>query len=243
MSAPAARPAPPRPADGSGAMFDRIAPRYDLLNRLISLGLDQGWRKKLVRAVGAAGSPGRVLDVATGTADVALAVARAYPDARVTGLDPSAGMLEVGRRKAAAPVLAGRVDLVPGDAQALPFPASRFDASCVAFGIRNVPDRALGLREMARVTRPGGPVVVLELGEPQSGLLAACARLHVRHVVPTLGAWLSGSSEYRYLASSVAAFPPPEAFADLMRSVGLQDVRWERLSWDAAHLYVGMAPA
>lgn len=234
-------------ADGSGRMFDRIAARYDRVNRVLSLGLDQGWRRKLVAALpvdaGADGvlTPRRFLDLATGTADVALAIAHARPHSVVVGLDPSTGMLDVGRTKVTAAGLDGRVQLVEGDAQALPFAEGEFDATCISFGIRNVPDRRLGLAEMKRVTCAGGPVVVLELGEPRDGLLAPFARFHVRQVVPRLGAWLSGDAEYRYLQKSVAAFPPAAEFAELMRSVGLTEVSVRRLSFGAAHLYVGYA--
>ncbi len=225
-------------ADGSGSMFDRIAGRYDLLNRVMSLGMDQHWRRKLVAQMPRSGP---LLDVATGTGDVALALASAYPDTTLVGLDPSVGMLDVGRRKITARDLDGRFEMIEGDAQAMPFPDDHFAGACIAFGIRNVPDRLRGLREMARVVRPGGPVVVLELGEPRKGLLAPFARFHVRHVVPRLGAWLSGDAEYRYLQTSVAAFPPPETFVELMGEAGLRDARFDAMPFDAAHLYVGLA--
>ena len=224
---------------GSGQMFDRIADRYDLLNRLLSLGIDRRWRRALLAAMPA---EGRLLDLATGTADVALALARFRPGAQVVGVDPSEGMLAVGVRKVAGSGLHDRVTLQVGDAQALDFADDHFAGACIAFGIRNVPDRALGLREMTRVTAPGGPVVVLELGEPSGGVLAPLARWHVRQVVPRLGALLSGAAEYRYLQTSVAAFPAPEAFAELMQGAGLEDVQVQRLTFGAAHLYVGRVP-
>lgn len=225
-------------ADGSGGMFDRIAPRYDLLNRLMSFGIDRRWRRRLLDAMP---TRGPLLDVATGTADVALALARRSPEVDVIGLDPSAGMLAVGREKIARARLDHRVALVEADAQRMPFDPDRFAGSCIAFGIRNVPDRLQGLREMARVTRPGGPVVVLELSEPRGGPMAALARLHVHHVVPRLGAWLSGDREYRYLQASIAAFPPAEEFAALMETAGLRDVVAHRLTFGTAHLYIGTA--
>lgn len=228
----------PARADGSGQMFDRIARRYDLLNRILSLGLDRSWRRKLVASLP---DQGRLLDVATGTGDVALALAKAYPEVSVTGLDPSVGMLDVGREKVTARSLDPRVELIEGDAQAMPFPDDHFAGACIAFGIRNVPDRAKGLSEMARVVEPGGPIVVLELGEPRKGLLAPFARFHVRHVVPLIGAVLSGDAEYRYLQKSVAAFPVPEAFCELMTDAGLKDATYEAMPFDAAHLYVGYA--
>ena len=230
------------PRGGSGEMFDRIAANYDRLNRLISFGLDRGWRRKLIRALEVS-SGGRVLDVATGTADVAIDAARAVDGLRVTGLDPSVGMLEVGRRKLRDGGLDDRIDLVVGDAQAMAFEDGAFDAACISFGIRNVPDRTLGLSEMRRVVRPGGKVVVLELGEPRRGITAPFARFHIHHVVPRLGALLSGDREYRYLAQSIRAFPEPEAFLGLMREAGLMDVRVEPLFFGVAHLYVGTVPA
>lgn len=225
-------------ANGSGAMFDRIAHRYDLLNRVMSLGIDRRWRRRLLRALP---TDGRLLDVATGTADVALALAARSPDADVTGLDPSANMLAVGREKAIRAQLAERVHLIEGDAQAMPFPDDHFAGACIAFGIRNVPDRVQGLREMARVTAPGGVVAVLELSEPRGGPLAALARVHVHHVIPRLGAWLSGDREYRYLQKSIQAFPPADAFCALMRDAGLHDPVAHRLTFGTAHLYLARA--
>lgn len=228
---------------GSGAMFDAIAPRYDLLNRLVSLGLDQGWRRALVRAVAPGPEVARpvLLDLATGTADVAVALGRAYPRAQVVGVDPSRRMLAVGAEKLRRAGLDGRVGLLEGDAQALPLPDGAVDGITIAFGIRNVPDRARAAAEMARVARPGAPLAILELGEPRRGLLRPFARFHVHTVVPTVGAWLSGAGEYRYLARSIAAFPAPEAFLVLLARAGWKDPRVTRLGFDAAHLYVGRA--
>jgi demethylmenaquinone methyltransferase/2-methoxy-6-polyprenyl-1,4-benzoquinol methylase len=180
------------------------------------------------------------LDVATGTGDVALAIAKAQPTARIVGLDPSREMLAVAASKVLASGFEQRIELVIGDALALPFENTRFFATSIAFGIRNLRDRAKGLAELARVTRPGGRVVVLELSEPTRGLLGALARLHVHHVVPRLGAWLSGADEYRYLARSIAAFPPPRAFASLMADAGIEVLRVTRLGMGSAHLYTGV---
>jgi demethylmenaquinone methyltransferase / 2-methoxy-6-polyprenyl-1,4-benzoquinol methylase len=226
------------PHGGSGQMFDRIAGRYDLLNRIISLGMDRGWRRKLVEAL-QLGAGAAALDVATGTGDVALTLASAHPDARIVGLDPSAGMLEVGRTKVAAAGLTERIELTEGDAQDMPFGTDTFDGSCISFGIRNVPDRVQGLREMARVTKPGGRVCVLELGEPRAGVLTPFARFHVHQVVPRLGALLSGETEYHYLQASIAAFPAPEAFCDIMRDAGLHEVSFTAFQFGAVNLYVG----
>ena len=225
---------------GSGAMFDRIAPRYDLLNRVISLGLDRGWR---ARAVAALDLPpdARVLDVATGTGDLAIEIASRFPRTRVVGVDPSSRMIDVGARKVAVGRLSDRVELVIGDAQHLAFEDASFDGVAIAFGIRNVPDRALALREMRRVLRAGRRIVVLELAEPPDGLLGSLAQWHVHHVVPTIGAWLSGAREYDYLQASIARFPAPAVFAAMLEQAGFTHVTWSSLAFGAATLYQGVA--
>jgi demethylmenaquinone methyltransferase/2-methoxy-6-polyprenyl-1,4-benzoquinol methylase len=227
----------PDPRLGSGEMFDRIARRYDLVNRVLSLGVDRGWRRKTVRALGLGGGA-RVLDVATGTGDLAILVARTHADATVVGVDPSRGMLAVGADKVARAGLGARERLEHGDAQALPFPDGSFDAATIAFGIRNVPDRALGLREMARVTRSGGRVAILELGEPRGGLLGPLARFHIRTLVPWIGSILSGAREYRYLQRSIAAFPAPDAFVAIMEGAGLRVLEVTPLTFGVCNLYV-----
>ena len=225
-------------SDGSGRMFDGIAGRYDLLNRLMSLGLDAGWRRQLVAAL-ALPAGGRACDLACGTGDVALAIVSRHRDCKVVGLDASSAMLAVAAEKARAGSAAADIAWVHGDAQALPFEDASFDACAMAFGIRNIPDRLAALREMARICRPGRPVVVLELAQPERGWLGTLARLHVHHVAPWLGSLLSGDSEYRYLSRSIAAFPPPNLFCALMREAGLVDVAARRLSFGALHLYRG----
>lgn len=227
---------------GSGEMFDRIAARYDLMNQIISLGLDRGWRKALVQGL-AVEEGGKVLDVATGTGDVALAIASTHSQTEVIGLDPSEGMLEVGRKKVDKKSMTQRVRLDFGDAQAMPYETNTFDAACISFGIRNVPDRTLGLSEMARVTKPGGRVCILELSEPRGSIMSPFARFHVHHIVPLLGAVLSGDWEYRYLQKSIAAFPPPDTFCGVMEEAGLEKITIQRFLFGVAHLYVGHVPA
>ncbi|MBL9024050.1 MAG: bifunctional demethylmenaquinone methyltransferase/2-methoxy-6-polyprenyl-1,4-benzoquinol methylase UbiE [Myxococcales bacterium] len=227
---------------GSGAMFDRIADRYDLLNRIISLGIDGSWRRKTVRALGL-GDDAHVLDVATGTADLALEIAGHAPSAHIVGLDPSEGMLAVGRKKVDRAGLTDRVSLVVGDAMSLPFEDATFDAITIAFGIRNVPDRPKGLEEMLRVTKPGGTLAILELSEPEGGVMGSLAKMHVHTIVPFVGGLLSGSQEYRYLQRSIAAFPPADQFGQIMHKAGWEVERIEPLTFGVAHLYVGRKPA
>jgi demethylmenaquinone methyltransferase/2-methoxy-6-polyprenyl-1,4-benzoquinol methylase len=243
------------PALGSGAMFDRIARRYDLCNRVLSLGLDRSWRRRAVRALQLPpGGRPRVLDVATGTGDLAIDIARACRGAAIVGLDPSTGMLAIAARKVARRGLGDRVAFVVGDAQRLPYRSCELDAAAIAFGIRNVPDRGAALRELARVVRPGGRIAVLELGEPSGRaarddgapalvrlayrVLGGAARFHCRRVVPWLGGLLSGAREYAYLQRSVAAFPPPAEFAALMRRSGLDVVEIQSLMFGACTLFV-----
>jgi demethylmenaquinone methyltransferase/2-methoxy-6-polyprenyl-1,4-benzoquinol methylase len=224
--------------EGSGNMFDAIAGRYDAMNRILSLGIDQRWRRRTARALNLK-QGARVLDLATGTADLAIEVLRQEPSAHIIGLDPSVGMLEVGREKLRRRGLADNIELQVGDAETLPFRDREFDGVCIAFGIRNVPNRARALAEMARVTRPGGRIAILELSEPDGGWLAPFARFHVHTVVPALGALLSGAREYRYLQRSIAAFPPASTFAGAMRDSGLDVLELIPLTFGVCHLYVG----
>lgn len=231
-------PAGALPRPGSGAMFDGIAKRYDLLNRVISLGLDQGWRRRTVAALKpTAGN--LFVDLATGTGDLAVEIARQFPQAEVIGVDPSKGMLDIGRDKMRQRNLQERIEMRLGEAESLPFDDDSVDGITMGFGIRNVADRMAGLREMARITRPGGRIAILEGSEPRGGLLAPMARFHLHVVVPRLGAWLAGSKDYRYLQTSISAFPPPEEFADMMRQGGIEVLDVKALTFGACHLYIG----
>jgi len=222
-------------------MFDAVAPRYDLLNRLLSLGLDGGWRRCAVEAM-ALRDGDRALDVAAGTGDLALEMARSRPGCSVVAADPALRMLGIGRRKAGQAGVESRVLCCGADVLRLPFPDGLFAASGVAFGIRNVPDRRAGLAEMARVVRPGGRVVVLELVRPQGSLLAPLARFYVRWVVPVVGGIVSSRLAYDYLRQSMEGFPPPDEFRRTMEEAGLRVLEARPLFPGACHLFVGEAP-
>jgi demethylmenaquinone methyltransferase/2-methoxy-6-polyprenyl-1,4-benzoquinol methylase len=220
-------------------MFDRIAGRYDTLNRLISLGIDARWRDRVVRTVVAHGATS-VLDVATGTADLAIAMAAAgIPD--VVGVDLSPGMLAVGREKVARTGLGVRLELA--DAAALPFEDASFDAITVAFGVRNFEDLGKGLRELVRVLRPGGLIAVLELSTPTAPLLRAAHRFYTMQILPRVGALVSGEgAAYRYLPASVAAFPDPPAFREALVAAGAERPRTLPLTFGVASLHLATRP-
>jgi len=222
-------------------MFGEIAGRYDLLNRLFSLGTDRWWRRRTVRLVPPSGA-GPVLDVCTGTADLALAYWRfGRGEVRVVGADFCQAMLAVGRRKCHRAGAAGQVTLVEADAQQLPFADNAFQVVCVAFGLRNLCDPERGLREMARVCRPGGRVAVLEFSMPRSRLLRAIYGWYFHRLLPWIGQALARNRQeaYNYLPASVGEFPQGEALAEQVLRAGLSEVRSHRLTFGIATLYVG----
>jgi demethylmenaquinone methyltransferase / 2-methoxy-6-polyprenyl-1,4-benzoquinol methylase len=200
------------------AMFDRISPVYDPMNRLMTAGLDRRWRRLAVRAVVRPGD--RVLDACCGTGDLALEAERA--GGRVTGLDFSERMLERARRKSAS------IDWVRGDVLALPFPDGSFDVSTVGFGIRNVEDLEAGLRQLARVLRPGGRLACLEITRPR-GALRPFFSLWFDGLVPLAGTVLPGGAAYSYLPASVRRFPGPEELGGALRRAGFGEIGWRLL--------------
>ena len=210
-------------------MFDRIAPVYDPMNRLMTAGLDRRWRRLTAAAVVRPGD--RVLDACCGTGDLAVAARRA--GGHVTGLDFSERMLERARRKDAA------VEWVRGDLLALPFPAGSFDSATVGFGVRNVEDLDAGLRELARVVRPGGRLGCLEITRPR-GLLRPFFRLWFDGIVPLAGKLLPGGAAYAYLPASVRRFPGPEDLAAAMERVGFGDVAWRLLGGGSVALHTAV---
>ena len=226
--------------DAIRRMFAGIAPRYDLLNRLLSAGRDRYWRRE---AVAQAQLPpgGLALDVCTGTADIALELARQFPSARsIIGVDFCLPMLRLGADKVSRSGLAHRVILQAASAEALPFGADTFDAATVAFGIRNLPDRRRGLVELNRVLRPGGRGIVLEFATPQQAIFGRLYRLYFHRVLPWLGGMISRNrGAYNYLPASVSTFPSPRELARLMEEVGFQDVRYRALTGGIVALHVG----
>jgi demethylmenaquinone methyltransferase/2-methoxy-6-polyprenyl-1,4-benzoquinol methylase len=223
-------------------MFDRIAPRYDLLNRLLSAGTDRRWRRAAVAFLDAP-PRARILDLCTGTADLLIAALGGEAGRRGTGIDLSTEMLRRGSDKLARAGLAARAALLAGDVERLPLPAGVFDGALIAFGIRNVSAPEAALREIRRVLRPGARLVVLEFSTPP-GALGALYRIYFRHVLPRVGALISGdASAYRYLPASVERFPSPAGFAALMEGAGFVRVERRSLTGGVAHLHRGDAPA
>ena len=218
------------PAEGVRRMFDRIAPVYDAMNRVMTAGLDQRWRRITVHETVRSGD--RVLDACCGTGDLAIEARRAGAD--VVGLDFSEPMLERARRKEPA------IDWVRGDVLALPFADASFDAVTVGFGVRNVDDLAAGLRELRRVLRLGGRVGILEITRPR-GALAPFYRLWFDRVIPLLGRVLPGGSAYTYLPASVRRFPGPEELAGLLGECGFGAVRFRLFAGGIVALHVGQA--
>ncbi len=219
-------------------MFDAIAPRYDLLNRVLSGGIDQTWRKKVIRKI-LTGSPGHVLDVATGTGDLAI-MAAGMGIPKVVGVDISEEMLHVGQQKIDAKSLDDRISLQKGDAERLPFSDSQFDAAMVAFGVRNFEDLREGLSEIYRVIRPGGHLVVLEFSRPKVFPIKQLYRFYGRLILPPIGRLISGDQgAYTYLPESIAVFPEGEQFLDYMREVGFEELEARRLTFGVASMYSG----
>ena len=223
-------------------MFDAIAPRYDLLNRLLSLGIDRYWRTRAVRLL-ADEQPARVLDVATGTADLAIEAERTLHPREVVGIDLSAEMLAYGRTKIDRLGLSPRISLVQGDAADLPFADDHFDAALVAFGVRNFEDLEAGLRGIRRVLRPGAPLVVLEFSRPRAFPIKQLYAWYNEHVLPRVGGALSPDrGAYEYLPDSVAAFPDGPDFLERMARSGFTALDWTPLTFGIASLYRGVVP-
>jgi demethylmenaquinone methyltransferase/2-methoxy-6-polyprenyl-1,4-benzoquinol methylase len=218
-------------------MFDRISPKYDRLNHLLSLNIDKTWRKKTAKAV-AKSQPETILDLATGTGDLAIALAKYNPQAHIIGLDISEKMLEIGKAKIAKQGLDNQIDLRLGDAAALPFESQFFDAVTVAFGVRNFENLQLGLSEICRVLKPNGQVYILEFSMPERFPIKQAYRLYFKQILPKIGKQVSKDDwAYSYLPESVERFPKPAAFLQTLNDNGLSEASTRSLTWGIATLY------
>ena len=230
--------APDKTPGRIAGMFDAIAPRYDLLNRLLSAGMDRGWREQAVDALQLRNGA-RVLDLCTGTADVAVAIARRSPGYSVVGVDFAAAMLRLGLEKVSSLGLGSRIRLVRGDATQIPVGSATCDAATIAFGIRNVvaPERALA--ELARVLRPGARLAILEFGQPRIPGVRTLYSWYFRYLLPLVGRFVSKhQSAYSYLPASVGTFPPPAEFSRLIELQGFRPVTTVPLTFGIVYLYV-----
>lgn len=225
--------------EGVKKMFDNIAPDYDKLNHILSLNIDKNWRKKAVRELADEARPLNVLDVACGTGDFTIEIARKVPQgSTVVGVDISDGMIAVGLEKLAK--LGIDATLKVADCEALPYEDNTFDRISVGFGVRNFEHLELGLSEMYRVLAPGGKLVILELSVPSNAFIRWCYKLYFLKILPFIGGLVSGDrSAYEYLPASVLRFPAPDKFMSIMKSVGFDVVEHRALTLGVCRMYIG----
>ncbi len=224
-------------------MFDNISPYYDVLNRVLTLGIDTIWRKKAVSLL-----PQKpnllVMDMATGTADVALEILSQRPDAKVIGIDISNDMLSKGRVKVADKHLSDQIELVAGASEAIYYPDASFDAATVSFGVRNFEDTIGGLSEMRRVIKPGGKIIVLEFSRIRKFPFKQAFNLYFGRILPWIGkVWSSDPRAYRYLYESVQAFPDGKEFGNLLESAGFEKPNWQALTLGICTVYTATVPS
>ena len=225
-------------------MFDAISADYDRLNHLLSLGIDRSWRRRALREIVDPAQVQRILDLACGTGDFSLEIARRmHPDSRLTGLDLSPGMLAVMQKKLEKAGWDGRIETVEGDAAHLGWDEGHFDRVTIAFGIRNFPDRGAALREILRVLKPGGKLVILELSLPSVPVIRGLYKLYFQHLLPRIGGAVSGDRKaYEYLPASVIAFPAPQEWMEFMRQCGYAEVRHRAFTLGVCRMYTGIKP-
>lgn len=221
-------------------MFDNIAPSYDQLNHLFTLGIDKGWRKKMIQSI-AKNNPKYILDVATGTGDVAIKTARMIQDAQIIGIDLSKGMLELGEKKVKEAGFSDRISFAQGDSEALNFDDNTFDAVTVAFGVRNFENLERGLAEMNRVLKPGGQAVVLEFSMPQGFIFKNLYKFYSKYIMPLIGKLRSGDkSAYSYLFESVQQFPYGQSFINILKQTGYKEITAKELFFGICTIYNGV---
>jgi demethylmenaquinone methyltransferase/2-methoxy-6-polyprenyl-1,4-benzoquinol methylase len=220
-------------------MFNQIAGRYDFLNRFLSARVDLRWRKKAIRLLKNS-RPRRVLDVATGTADMAIRACKSIDGLRVTGIDISEGMLEIGRKKVDREGLKDRIELQTGDSEAINYSENTFDAVMVAFGVRNFENLEKGLAEIRRVLKPGGQLVILEFSRPRKKLIRGVYRLYMSIIAPGIAKWFRQNKQaYQYLNESADAFPDRENFTSILDRIGYTDTGFKPLSLGICCIYSG----
>ncbi|MBA3827346.1 MAG: bifunctional demethylmenaquinone methyltransferase/2-methoxy-6-polyprenyl-1,4-benzoquinol methylase UbiE [Taibaiella sp.] len=221
-------------------MFNNIASKYDFLNHFLSLGIDKGWRKKAIAAI-AATNPSNILDVATGTGDMAIAAAKKITPKKITGIDIADQMLEVGRKKITAANLDNIIHLQTGDSEALPFADKQFDAVMCAYGVRNFEHLQQGLQEMYRVMKPGGKVVILEFSHPKSFPVKQLYSFYFKYILPVVGKMVSKHSRaYTYLPESVMAFPEGRVFCAQLEACGFKNATARPLTFGVTTLYTAI---
>ncbi len=223
-------------------MFDNIAPAYDFMNRAMTMGIDKLWRRKAIAMLEPL-HPRRILDVATGTADLALELDRRLKPEAITGIDLSEEMLAIGRRKVESAGATGRITLECADCLRLPMPDGTFDCVTVAYGVRNFADLLAGYREMARVLKPGGTLCVIELSTPTGAVTAPLYRFYTRYIIPAVGRLVSHDTRaYSYLPESIAAVPQRERMTALMERAGFADCSFRTLTFGVCTIYTARKP-
>lgn len=227
--------------DNIRKMFDNIAPDYDKLNHIMSLGVDKIWRRKALKYAITPDSRQAFLDIACGTGDFAIAIAqKAEASSRIIGVDLSEGMLEVMRTKVAKMRLEEQISCEQGDCSQMRFEDNSFDCATIAFGIRNFEDRPKALKEILRVLKGNGKLVILELSVPSNPIILAIYKLYFLHVMPFIGGMISGDkAAYKYLPASVLKFPSPTEWIQVMKDAGYMDIIHKPLSLGLCRLYVG----
>jgi demethylmenaquinone methyltransferase/2-methoxy-6-polyprenyl-1,4-benzoquinol methylase len=221
-------------------MFDRIAFRYDFLNRFLSAGIDVRWRKKAIEQL-ASLQPGSILDVATGTGDMAIMMANRLPHSKIIGIDISEGMLVKGREKLLKAGLEGQISLQSGDSETINYPPASFDAVSVAFGVRNFEHLEKGLKEIFRVLKPGGKLVILEFSKPKTLGIKQLYNLYMGIIAPQVGKiFCKNKDAYQYLNDSVQKFPEGNEFIDILQSVGFTNTTCKNLSFGICSIYAGI---